>query len=147
MELASLWVALRARATSDTGAGGLFQTGSAMLTGMYNTQAPTSASGNYAVYSVASAVSEDAFSLDLTPVTFRVAVYVPKKPSDSSDPMLKLSNIVSRLHARYHRWTPTLSGSMSWTSTAIQFAQVIENHEEDVYSMVAEFKLHVSKAA
>jgi hypothetical protein len=145
MDLANLWKVIEARVTGDTGAGGLLETATPMLSGFYNTQANRAATGNYAVYSVASAVSEDAFSIDLVPVVLRVAVYVPKKPADSSDPMLKLSNIVSRLHTRFHRWTPTLSGS--WTATALQFVQTIENHDESVYGMVMEFKLHVSKAA
>jgi hypothetical protein len=155
MDLASLWDAVRDRATGDTGSGGLFAS-SALITGFYNTIAPESGTLPYVIYSTASATATNAFTADVVQVDVRMQVYTKKFPGDGSDPMQVGSNILGRLYGNwvgsspevdptygFHRWPASLSGS--WTASAFQFIDVQENHDQHAYCWIQTYRTYLSK--
>jgi len=153
MNQVQLWTAIKARAESDTGAGGLFNVGTPLVTGIYNTFAnPTlTDQSKYIVFSPSSASQDDAFDLDVITYTFRFSVFAPVATG-----LAIPSAIIDRLYGNgvassgnlatygFHRWLPSLSGG--WTATVCQRVDQDTAHSEDVYNFVETFRVTCSKA-
>lgn len=153
MNQVELWTAIKARAESDTGTGGLFNVGTPLVSGIYNTFAsPAMTDQNkYIVFSVASASQEDGFDIDVITYTFRFAVYSPVAGGLAGP-----SAIIDRLYGNgvsssgnlatygFHRFKPSLSGG--WTATVMQRVDQDQNHSEDCYCFVETYRVTCSKA-
>lgn len=153
MDIARLWDAIRDRAVADTGSGGLFNATTPLVSGFYNTFAPTSATHPYCVYVTASATPDNGFNKDVVRVNFRIQSYVARKPANGADAMQVGSDILNRVYGDssaggaptygFARWSPTLAGS--WTATVVEFVDVIEDHGNDYYCWVQSFRTHLTK--
>lgn len=153
MNQAAIWDAIRDRLVGDTGTGGLFNSGSPLLTAFYYAAIPTSGTMPYAVLSFASDTENDAFAKDIRQIVFRINVFVPRIHATITDPTNRGSQILARIYGDtsagsaptygLHRWQPSLSGS--WSAAHVQQAQAFDEHTDDTYSWVLEYKLTISK--
>jgi hypothetical protein len=153
MNQVELWQKIKTRAESDTGTGGLFNAGTPLVSGIYNTFASPALTdqNKYIVFSVASASQEDGFDIDVITYTFRFSVFAPV-----SGGLAAPSAIIDRLYGNgvassgnlatygFHRWLPSLTGG--WTASVCQRVDQDTQHGEDVYQFVETFRVTCSKA-
>jgi hypothetical protein len=114
MNTPALWEAVYQRYVTDTGTGGLNQTGSPLITGMFLELAPERQAFPYIVFSVQDEVADDTKGSHFTILLPVFNIYVSKENTVS--PLLNSLTVIGRrLTARYHRWQPSVVGSYSFT--------------------------------
>ena len=113
----TLSTAIIAAINADTGSGGLMETGAAMLTGVYNTQAPQGAGYPYIILDQVSAPALKAFDADGNTINWQFGVYV----SQFNDNATNLDGILERLKVLFDDVTLTLGGS--WSASRSQYVQ------------------------
>jgi hypothetical protein len=124
--------ALRTVALADTGAGGLFQTGSPRITGIFNTQAPQGQAYPYVVMQAVSDVSDDTTTTQVADLRFEFAIFAARFSSTVVD----VDTIAERLRTLFHRKNIASTGwSNIWLFRSngfpLQFVdEVIQQNEE-----------------
>lgn len=106
--LAPLLTAIKARADADTGSGGLFETGAALITAWYSLLAPQE--GSTYPYVVAFPIDhrrENVFETDKwsDEISLQFSVYC-----NGRDDLTVDQAIVDRVVDRFSRWAPTITG-------------------------------------
>ena len=109
MDLAALNLALKTRAYTDTGAGGLRNADSPLITGWYPTRFDPSLQFPYVVTSIAASASDNAFSLDVGRVTMYFHIWHQKEGTDDENPTLTCSNIIKRIYGNWASSSPTVA--------------------------------------
>jgi hypothetical protein len=150
VDLAALYKVIYDRAVADTGSGGLFNSGTPLITGIFNNSVASSAVLPYIVYNVAADTAMHAFTRDIFRYQFRLQVYVAR---NTADPFLVGSNIIKRAFGDssggsapsygFHRWTPSLAGS--WVSTTVLSLGEHQEHTDDCFCWVQDYWSLVSK--
>jgi hypothetical protein len=105
MQQSTLITAIRDRLLADTGTGGLFNVTTPLLTDVHFARANKQTTGNYIVLVVANTVPEDDFTNNGIIYQINVNIYMTSIYGGT----ITLSNIIDRVYARLHDWTPTLS--------------------------------------
>lgn len=155
MNLAYLWDMIRDRATADTGSGGLFNVASPLITAMYYARLPSTSAMPFVLYTVPSYTERDGFTKDVIEATVRFAAFVPFVGTSSiTDPVLRGAQIMTRLRGDtsggsaptygFHRWNPAATDN-SWKFVHFQLTSEFEEHADDYYCWVQEYRTHVSK--
>ncbi len=155
MDLAALGTSIKARAVADTGSGGLFNSGTPLVTGIYNTNAPDDATFPYLVYSVAAMGPNDTFTGEVDEIMFRITVYDMRHPDGATprDPILRCSNIIARVIGPggtspsygFHRHTLSITSSDGWASGTIVRGSQAQNHTDDVYQFDLDFRVLLTR--
>lgn len=157
-DLPALWLATYSRAVADTGTGGLFNVGTPLITGFYNTRAPAAATYPYAVYQVEA--SEKALAFRTNGWTRHVAMHVyTQVVSDGTLGLNRGALIMERLEGDwdaqtlgtgptygFNRFKPTLTNS-GWTADIFELQDSREEHDENVYHWIMQFTINNWKAA
>jgi hypothetical protein len=119
MQQSTLITAIRDRLLADTGTGGLFNVTTPLLTDVHFARANKQTTGNYIVLVVANTVPEDDFTNNGIIYQINVNIYMTSIYGGT----ITLSNIIDRVYARLHDWTPTLSdghrAGLSTSSAAV----------------------------
>ena len=108
MQQSTLITAIRDRLLADTGTGGLFNVTTPLITDVHFARANKQTTGNYIVLVVANTAPEDDFTNNGIIYQINVNIYMTSIYGGT----ITLSNIIDRVYARLHDWTPTLS---EWT--------------------------------
>lgn len=148
---ADLYDKIRDRAASDTGSGGLFDTGGALITAFYYAALPPETAMPYCYFMVASDSANNTFTMNGSMVEFRIVTCVSR--AFSTDPIARGSAILKRIYGNsasgsltptygFHRYDIALT---DWTATTIEYQRTIELHEETYYAWSQEFKLWLFK--
>lgn len=140
MSVAAVSKAIRTRALADTGAGGLFQTGSPMLTGWFWDWAPPAQAFPYVVMTFVDTTEDDTFERDEYAARVQLAVYLGRESTIET-----AVTIVERIRTRFHRWNPaSLDG---WVGGIMARKNGNTNHTEEAYNFVEEYELRMAKSA
>jgi hypothetical protein len=150
---ADLFDKIRDRAASDTGSGGLFDTGGARVSGFYYGAMPSASVMPFCFFNVPVMPDMSTFTSNVLRVIFRISSFVAREHATITDPIQRLSEICKRIYGDsatgslvpsygFHRYTLTLT---DWTGGSIRFIQPIEEHGDDYYCIVQEFELFISK--
>ena len=157
-----LWQAILARATGDTGSGGLFNPSAPLITAFYNNFIPQNQSGTitdlpFAVFMLPSAANVDGFRTLMRNITARISIYTERFPTTAGDGLATANLIIERFMGDwtaqtygtgptygYDRWQPSPTG---YTASVFAHTNTIEAHTDSVYCFNLEFKLLLSKAA
>lgn len=145
MNLAEISKALSDRADADIGAGGLFN-GAGLITNFFYAAIPESAVMPYCVLDFVAGVGQDMFTKNMIERTFQIATFVPRASTSISDTVYRGSQIQARLYGDgtntsaygFHRFSPTLT---DWTATSVIFLRDNQNHTDDTYCWIQEFRL------
>lgn len=154
MNATRLFVALKARLDADTGTGGLFATGANLISGVYNTLAPTTLTdtNSYIVFNVASAEQMDGFNIDVIEYTFYLSIFTPVDSGLSA-----AQAIIDRIYGNalsqagrvptygLHRHSLTLT-STSWRGGIMHRIDQQTNHTETVYQHIETYRIITSLA-
>lgn len=133
--------AIRTRATSDTGIGGLFETGAALITGWYSINAPQE--GSTLPYVVVFPVDHRRAN------TFDSAVYTDELQlqvslfCDANNDLSSDQTISDRIVSRFDRWAPTVSGFTA--SQLIHDGSSLVQEENGIRHHVFEFRVLLGK--
>ena len=153
--------ALRARLLADTGSGGLFASGAALVNGCYNTRAPSNATPPYIVYTVLAAERVEGFELAMRTIGIDIDVYVPVESTTSalSDPINVGGQILDRLEGDWfvqsyphnptfglNRHLLTLSGT-TWTPDRLEGQTTVPSHTDEMYVWTDSYNLNISITA
>ncbi len=154
MNATRLFIALKARLDADTGSGGLFADEAELISGVYNTLAPSTLtdSDSYIVFNVASVEQMDGFNIDVVEYTFYLSIFTPV-----SGGMGASQAIIDRVYGNgvtssgntptygLHRWQPTLT-STSWVAGIMHRIDQQTNHTETVYQHIETYRIITSLA-
>lgn len=156
--LAALWDDIKDRAASDTGAGGLFASGSPLVTAIWNNTAPANTTMPFLVYDVLDAFQADGFRTSCYRVAWRVNTYCERFNDGIADTALRCSQIQARILGDwtaqtygtgptygFDRWQPTLTGS-GWSATVCQHVRSGEAHTLEMWHFYEEFQVWIAKA-
>ena len=111
--------ALRTRATSDTGSGGLYETaGAAKVTGVYFIEAPQQTTQYAANFPYLLIVPVGDTEIKAFSTTSRFLEYGIQFSvfADKKTDITTLNTITDRIQARFDRWAPTITG---WTANQL----------------------------
>lgn len=115
--MAGAWVALasavRTIAVADTGAGGLFETGSPLVTGFFSVQAPQGHPYPYIVMQQVADPVSDTFATEGADILFEFVVYAARFDSDD----IAVDAIAERLKTLYRDQIVAVTG---WSTATIQ---------------------------
>lgn len=151
---ADIWDKIRDRAAADTAAGsGLFMATTPLINGFYYAAIPENVPMPFCVFNIAADRDQSVFTANISEVMFRIMVAVPRISATISDPTLRGSQILKRLYGDsatgsltpsygFHRFSPTLT---DWTATGITYQNTFEEHGDNEYVWVTQWKLWVSK--
>lgn len=141
MDSSTLWTVVKARAEADTGTGGLFNTTSRIVNGIFNTAAPANMPMPHVIWQIESWVQSDAFRNATYLVHFIFHVYVKTIPVDAATAHATGSSIVNRLRGNFqdgsagdstypqhgfHRWGAQTVGD--WTANSWSHRSSITAH-------------------
>lgn len=135
--MAGAWIALstaiRTAALADVGTGGLFQTGTPMVTGLFSVKAPQNQPYPYIVLQQVSEPQSDTFNTEGGDITFEFAIY----GREYTATVATVDTITERLKVLFRKKTLTLTGGWSTASVhraagyAVVIAdEVIQKNEE-----------------
>lgn len=155
MNATRLFVAIKARLDADTGAGGLFATGANLISGVYQTIAPTTLNddNSYIVFSVASVQNQDAFTMDVVEYTIYLSVFAPVDGGTAA-PQAIIDRIYGNAISQagriptygLHRHSLVLT-STSWKGGIMHRIDQQTNHSETVLNYVEVYRVTCSLAA
>lgn len=114
--MAGAWVALstaiRTAALADIGAGGLFQTGVPMVTGLFSVKAPQNQPYPYIVLQQVSEPNSDTFNTEGGDITFEFAIY----GKEYTATVATVDAIAERLKVLFRKKTLTITG---WSTASV----------------------------
>ena len=152
MNTPDIYSMLRTRATSDSGSGGLFHAASSFkLTGWYTAVAPRDAAFPYVVQNIASNTPDNTFNDDIRLIVVRFSVLtLVKNGLDTPSSIMRriygdYTNVSGAMTHGFHRWTPTMSSSYGWSADTLQQTNPTENHDDDVFQFIDEYKFYVRR--
>lgn len=139
-----LLTAIRTRATGDTGAGGLFLSGSELITGWYLNPGPQQDGGAlpypYVVVTPVSSVRINHFdpAVVANEMAMQFSVW-----QEYTGTVAAGQAIVDRIIARFDRWAPTVAG---WTASQLicDSADIIQR-DDYAQQRIVEFRCTLSK--
>lgn len=155
MDNANLWLAIKARAATDTGAGGLFNASTPLVSGIYPNIGPENQDFPWIVFDLADTRSSLMFKQDMFFKTVQFGVYVPEETESIADPHQRASDIIQRLYGDYvsatqtpptfgfHRHLLVLSGT--WTGMHMQKTGDSIEHEDGVLHFVETYSVGTFK--
>lgn len=140
MSVAAVAKAIRTRALADTGAGGLFQTGTPLITGWFWSWAPPAQAFPYVVANFINTSEDDTFDRDEYVARIQFSIYLGRESAEST-----AITIANRIRTRFHRW---LMGNVDgWIAGQMARRDGNENHTEEAYNFVEEYDVRVAKTA
>lgn len=98
MDNANLWLAIKARAASDTGSGGLFAAGTPLVSGIYPNLFPQDENFPWITFDIEDVAPAHAFNKDVFTYTVRFNIYVPMESESITDPHQTASDIINRVY-------------------------------------------------
>jgi hypothetical protein len=133
--------AVKDRIDADTGAGGLRNTTTPLVSAAYairGPQLPTSDPKPFILITPVSAVTDVAFSNSVYgfDVTFQTAVIAFSDPG-----LTALCLVQARLFAQLHRWAPTISGYTA--SQIIHLSGSIEDPQEETLNAIDVWQIRI----
>lgn len=148
-----LMQSIRTRLTGDTGTGGLFASGSPLLSGVFLTRAPEKQAFPFAVITLVDATADDAFRTKTDTVVFQVSVYVDL---NSTSPLQRMSDILERIDGNWEtvaygtqptygldRWRPTVTG---WSPDIVTRERAMQMADTpDVLTFIAQYRVNISR--
>lgn len=155
--LPKLYGDILARAQADTGTGGLFNSGTPLVTGIFNTFGPRGQAFPHMIFVLESAAQRDAMNTSTRLVQWGLHTYIEEKPASGAAPFAAYSTIMERVLGDwtaqsnrtpsygFDRWTPTLSGS-GWSATITEHTGSRTSHETGFLHFIEDFQVWVSKA-
>ncbi len=139
MDEAALWTSVFERMTNDTGVGGLFDPDDALITGAFNSLAPSSQAFPYLVFSVASATPDDTFERNVIRYQIRFTAYTDRKMGMQSS-----SNIMTRVYQLFHRHVLTLTSD--WKASAMRLLDGAGRTVDDnAYGVVHDYEVYLTE--
>lgn len=142
---------------SDTGAGGLFQTGSNLVQGWYPNLAPPELAFPFVVTDLVGGGNQHAFNKDIVGLTCRMNVYHEMESESSTDTMNTCSLIIRRLIGNwasaspataptygFHRH-PLVVASGDWASTVMSLDDQSEEHTDGIWHFILFFKFYLQR--
>ena len=151
--------AIGARAYADTGSGGLFASGSELITGFYNTRVPEGAEFPYVEYNVVSSQQADAFAMRVVEIELDMHVYVAERPqAGGTDPFQRGAAILARIAGDWSEQATRLPSygfdrhpldlsAGTWTGGYMERIGGSEQHEDGMLHWVESYRLTASKVA
>jgi hypothetical protein len=143
MNLAALWLAVRARALGDTGTGGLFNATTPLVTGIYLNSVPPNPDTAYPYIRFDATLPQGGhgFRIDLFQPQLRFHIFALEQGGGHS----RCSLILERLYARFHRHALTMATG-GWTATqAACIDTFLEPDDPGVLHFIQTYRLHISK--
>jgi hypothetical protein len=150
---AAVWLAIEARALTDTGAGGLFNAGTPLVSGIFPNVHTPDANFPWITYDVADVVPGHAFNKDVFTETVRFSVYVPMESRSLTDPQQRASDIIKRIYGNwssaspataptygFHRHPLVVTGG-TWTSGGMLKQTSFVEHEDGVLHFIEQYLL------
>jgi hypothetical protein len=146
-----IYKAIRSRALADTGAGGLFNVTTPLLTGWYSRLAPPNSAMPYVVVNIIDAGMVDAFAMSLRRLTVRMSLFT------SGNSEANINTIRTRILGNwlkginrvpshgFERAKLTLTDD--YNLAEFLFINQTELFEERATQTILEFETHVSKLA
>lgn len=150
-----LYQAIGDRLTGDTGTGGLFNSGTPLVTQLRNTVIDQGQAFPYLVMRCQGGDVEDGFSVRTHKVSVTIDAYIEEQPASGYDPFDRGSKILDRVEGDWDlqstrvpsfgldRFTPTLANN--WYAGPFQMLRVREAHEPGVLHWIMDFEILVSK--
>lgn len=154
--LPKLWGDINDRLYGDTAAGGLFASGSELVSGAWNTRAPASSALPYIIYALVSDRPTDSFDTAISEVIVQVSVFHDAEPAGGGNPLEACATINARIVGDWMdqsnslptfglaRFQPTLAAS-GWSASLMHYDGCTERHEDGVYNYVHVFRVFVSR--
>jgi hypothetical protein len=142
LNLAALWLAVRARALTDTASGGLFHS-TPLVTGIYLNSVPPDPESAYPYIRFDAIMPEGGhgFGIDVYRPEIRFHVFALEAGGGHT----KCSKILERLFALFHRHALVMA-SGGWTCTqaaCIDTTQV--DDDPGILHFIATYRLHITK--
>lgn len=150
IDTAAIAAAVLARLESDTGSGGLYASGSPLVTGSEWVQGLQSAVPPYIVYDVSlEGPGGEAFTSNGLKATVGIRAFVSRHATGMTA-LNRLSAINQRLYGNsgansgvpsygFHRWQ--ITGISGWEFTHMRFLGQINDADEDTFSTVTNFEI------
>lgn len=156
MDNAVFWQAIKDRAATDTGIGGLFYAADPLIEGIYPNFAPSDLATPYIVFDIASATASNGFKLRKYDILCRFGIWVPKRMADQSDPLARASAIIARLAGDFVTSTQTaptygfdthklVLGGGVWTGSYMMKVASRVEHEAGWYHFIEEYETIVQR--
>lgn len=155
--ISRIWQDIYERAINDTSSGGLFETGSAIITGFYNTYAPVGIAFPYCVFVLENAAADDAMNTRVRKIEWSIHTYIAEEPASGVDGF----GVYAKIHQQiigdwelqggrvpthgFDRWQPGLAGS-GWTASINEHVNSRTDHNDGVLHFIEDFRVWVSKA-
>lgn len=150
MNLAPFFTAIKTRLEADTGTGGLFKSGAALVSGCYSVLAPPLADDYpYLLIDHEGDDVLDGFGLNFIQRAFRVHVF-----AEVANGLAPVDAILNRIYGDgdrsptygLHRHSLTLA-SGGWTGSVVEYRDTIWNSDVDIYHVIQRYVTRFSKAA
>lgn len=151
LPLQNLYKVIRNRALADTGAGGLFNVTTPLLTGWFTRLAPANTALPYVVVNLIDAGNNDGLAFSMRRVMVRVSLFTAGNAEAGIDTVRTriLGNWLTssgRIPTwGLDRWTPTLDNDFKMSP--LIFINQTELFEERVTQTIFEFECYISKQA
>ena len=156
--LARVFTAIRARALTDTGTGGLFATSNNLITGIFAETGSQTLSYPYITMTMFDE-EDDTFAKDGSVVNVQFHIFHDAKVSGVG-PIEKCGAIIERLRGdgtqqsdrlptfgfHRHKLTLSQSGGMLWGAGIMRRLRGTTAHENDVYHFIEEYEVRQSSA-
>lgn len=133
------------RAQADTGTGGLFDSGGALINAFNFTRAAPGTAKPFVVFEIEGGTPEQDDTFDEDQVEIQVVFGIAEDLTDAAW-FASESDIANRIYELFHRWTGTLSGG--WTASKmwrVSSAPLQENPYDAVWG--ESYRLRITKAA
>lgn len=143
MNIGFVWKAIIDRMLADTGAGGLFQTGSPLITTVYVGQAPASTAYPYIQITQAAETEEDTFAKDAVELDVYFNVYATY---DTANSRTTVDTITTRLRTLFHRFVLTPPTGSNILFSAAQRTGSIDNSDRDTIQIVEAYTFRAQSA-
>ena len=110
MNLALVSAAIETRITSDTGAGGLYETNDQLINGVFFDTPLAGSTPPFVIVTFPGADEDDTFPTDAVDIDVEFELVIDRRYGTFATD----AEILGRLKARFHRWVMTLSGYSAW---------------------------------
>lgn len=131
--------AILARITSDTGTGGLYETGDQLINGVYFDVEDPGATVPYLVVSFPTIDEDDTFPTDAVDMDVTIELVSDRRTSTFSAD----AEVLGRIKTRFHRWGMTLSG---YAATTMQRVTGSTAHDEVFRHYIESYSVRVEEA-
>lgn len=139
MNAALVSAAIETRITSDTGAGGLYETNDRLINGVFFDLEDAGSTAPYVIVTFPAIAEDDTFPKDAVDMDVQFEVVTDQRVGTFSQD----AEILGRLKTRFHRWAMTLTG---YNATAMRRVTGSTAHDNEFRRYIETYAVRVEEA-